>query len=203
MNSANGFRAAALIGLWLVPMAWGAELSLAVSRAPADDTRIEAVVFLKSAPGEDVSGLQFECDFPGLNAMLETVEIGEAAAGAAKAVNFNRISRGRVRAIVAGLNQNVVPDGPVARLRFRVEHGAGLDGAAPFTLSKVVLSDPFGSRIPATVGIVGKEPAPDGRVTSGPNAKSRTEYWLPAVVALGAAALALAGLLYRRARQAG
>lgn len=102
-------------------------------------------IVLTPGPTEEVGGLQFDLQWSGAPATVARVETGEAARAASKEINYNLVAPRQFRAIVAGMNRNSVVAGPVAQLWFSGPVPGGLE------LTGVVLSDPFGNRVPAQV----------------------------------------------------
>jgi hypothetical protein len=95
--------------------------------------------------------LQFDLQWPGAAAAVDRVETGDAARAASKEINYNLIAPRQFRAIVAGMNRNSIGAGAVAQICFTGPVPAGLE------LTGVILSDPFGNRVPADVRGLGGE----------------------------------------------
>ncbi len=102
-------------------------------------------IVLTPGPAEEVGGLQFDLQWSGAPATVDRVETGAAARTASKEINYNLLAPGRFRAIVAGMNRNSMLAGPVAQIWFSGPVPGGLE------LTGVILSDPFGNRVPAQI----------------------------------------------------
>jgi len=98
--------------------------------------------------GEQVAAMQFDILFDYAILALTDVTAGPATSSADKDINFSAIEPGRVRAIIAGLNQNVISDGTIANALFNVNRNAP-DGEQSLSLSGVLLSDPDGAAVPS------------------------------------------------------
>jgi len=109
---------------------------------------------LSSEQGENVAGIQVDVSFNDSALLLETIEPGEAAVQAGKEVVFNALDEGTIRIIIAGFNQDAIPDGVVAYARFTVDEQAP-DGAYPLTLEGLLMAGPFGDPIPSE-GVSGR-----------------------------------------------
>jgi len=104
-------------------------------------------VTLAAETGEEISVVQFTLEFDVSVLTLAELMIGPAAESAEKDINSNVLEPGVVRVIIAGLNQNAIPDGVLVEAVFDVDAQAppGLHMVAPANLS---LSDPFGIEVP-------------------------------------------------------
>ena len=102
-------------------------------------------IVLTSGPAEEIGGLQFDLRWSGAPTTVDRVETGDAARTASKEINYNLLAPGQFRAIVAGMNRNSMIAGPVAQICFSGPVPSGLE------LTGVILSDPFGNRVPALV----------------------------------------------------
>ena len=82
-----------------------------------------------------------------------TVEIGPAAQAADKQVVSNILPNGVLRIGILGLNQNVIDEGPLANISFRISQGASGDIVL---MNKASASDPYGNalKISSKNGIV-------------------------------------------------
>lgn len=122
-------------------------------RAGAGDTDVDISITLTADAGEEVCGIQLDILYNNDFLDLDGAESGEAAADAGKDVNFSIIEPGRARLIVAGFNQNVIPNGIVSYVHFSIAAGAP-DAVYPVAPVAVLMSDPWGLDIPAA-GIAG------------------------------------------------
>lgn len=119
-----------------------ATLSVAQPSNALDHGTLVVPIDFKAAPGENVSGLQFEIVFDAGQLTWQGLAAGPAAAAANKMVSSNGLSKGRYRVIIAGFNQTVVQDGAVATATFRTT------GTAPaIRLENAILSDPAGKAV--------------------------------------------------------
>lgn len=138
-----------LLLLALLP-ATGPAATLAASSADVEpgDVNVAIALTLASSPGEKVSGIQFDLVCSENVAQLTAMQPGTAAVLAGKSVSYNRVEPGRYRAIVAGLNQNVIGDGEVVSLVFEVSTQPP-DGSQPISIEGLVMSDPNGRSVPS------------------------------------------------------
>jgi len=113
---------------------------------PVPDGDCVAVSVTVAADGNDqIASLQFDLGYDNNNFELADVQQGGSAADAWKEVVHSLMSPDTIRVIVAGLNQNVIPDGPVMTMRLRPLHE---DASLPaLALHSVVISDPFGGNV--------------------------------------------------------
>jgi hypothetical protein len=171
MHVFNGpYRAAMgliVAGVLLGAHAPAATVAVGSAEARAGDTGVAIVFTLTLQPGELVSGIQFDLVFAAEALELTSLAEGPVAVAASKSVSFTETSPGRVRAIVAGLNQNVMEAGVVVEGLFNVPVRAP-NGRHTLALENLVLSNPAGRAVPATPehGVVavsgGTDPAPPG-----------------------------------------
>lgn len=105
---------------------------------------------LSVSNSESVSAIQFDVLYNPNACEIMTVIAGESSTIAQKQVQYNVISSGQVRVIIAGLNQNSIPGGSIAQITFKVCPSAPA-GNYNLSLSRAILSSPTGSSIPVTV----------------------------------------------------
>ncbi len=118
-------------------------------------TGISIPVSLTSQGGAQVAALNFDLNFDasrvrvpsGTCSGVVAVALGSAADRAEKLISCSRPSSRTVRVMILGLNTNVIPDGPVAVVRFDVLAGAA-PGTFALTLSSTIASDPGASSVP-------------------------------------------------------
>jgi len=138
------------VGLFLVPVlmagAWGAVLRAEAPVASLDGKTVVVPIALSSSGDAEVAGLQCDVLLEGGDARYEGADLGPSGRSADKALSTNAIGRGKVRLILVGLNQNAISDGVVAELRYRITDEAQALGTP--VLSGVILSDPYGVRVP-------------------------------------------------------
>jgi len=135
-------------------------------------------VWLETLPGDSISGLQCEVLLPPAYT-FSGAESGGAAAAAGKQAAAAQVSAGRIRVLVAGLNQTVLNSGYVAYVLVASDTVTDAPGA---TIAGVVLSSPTGQRVPVRIpprpgtgsGAVNPPPAeeesPEGEVVQEPEA---------------------------------
>jgi hypothetical protein len=112
-------------------------------------SEVVLAVALESPASEAVASAQFELRYA--NALsVQEVTPGQAALDAGKSVVANEVAPGRQRVIVAGLNQTRIEDGALANVLFTVAAGT-TDLMIGVELAGVVLSDPAGRAVPATL----------------------------------------------------
>ncbi len=111
-------------------------------------TVINTVLTVSSS--ESVSAIQFDVLYDSDTYEVITVSAGESSISAQKQVQYNTISSGQVRVIIAGLNQNIIPSGSIAKITFKVCSSAPA-GSYDISLTRALLSSPTGSSVPVTV----------------------------------------------------
>lgn len=147
VNPLRSRRLLAGIAVLLPGTAFAAALSIGQPRM--EGAGWVAPVTLQLAPGENVASMQFDVSLPPLLSTEISAQISEAAQMAGKQAIFSQTAPGRLRVVVAGLNQSPIPSGTVATLRL----GAPATGApAPSVeLQSPVLASPSGERIPVQI----------------------------------------------------
>ncbi len=95
---------------------------------------------LSPGSGEEVAALQFDVDFSATNLVLDRVTVGTAAQAVGKGVEFSAVSNSKVRVLVYGSNQNIVSQGRIAQLFFKLASTA-VPGVAPLALNQIVMCD--------------------------------------------------------------
>lgn len=140
-----------LVGMALLPSttAFAASITARSVTAPVGEG-VTVDISLAPESGEQVAGMQFDLHYPAPVASLIEISPGPSATQSAKLVSSNPLGAGRHRVIVAGLNQSPIPAGTVVLLKFQLSSTAP-PGNHPLTLAGVVLSDPGGRRVPATI----------------------------------------------------
>jgi hypothetical protein len=134
-----------ILVLFLAGTAYGAELLVGEAQRH-DDGTASVVIALRPDTGDAVGALQFDVEYDTAAWTFETVATGDAAKAAEKTASFNEFARGNVRVILAGLNRNAIPAGPIA-----VVHFASATANAGIQIQRVILSDPFGVEVPVRV----------------------------------------------------
>jgi len=108
----------------------------------------EVPISLSNGPGENVAGMQFDIRFDADTFTLSNVVAGPAVTAAAKDVSFSRYAPGQVRVIIAGFNENMIPDGMIVSATFTVASSPS-GGEYPVSLSNVLLSDLDANEVPS------------------------------------------------------
>jgi len=149
---------------------FAATTTVGAQNAAPGQSRVRLPVTLALGPGEKVGGLQFDLVFDANALELQEVATGPAAKAASKDVFSSPLSSGRVRVLIAGLNQNTIADGVVADAFFEVASRARA-GSLPVAVKSVVLSDPFGNAVPAkradgAITVRGQDPAAPAQESS-------------------------------------
>lgn len=177
----------------------GATLAAAPRSALDAGSGARVPIRLETGVHETVAAVQFDVIYDAQAfevAGQGGVEAGPSAEAALKQVTYAVREPGRVRVLVAGLNQNRLEDGVLAVVNVAVR-GRAEAGTSRLTLRNVVMSNPSGRRVAAQSedGVIVMTPAPvDGAGTA--SSRARDSYW-PAVLS-GAAALGAAAWLLRR-----
>ncbi len=112
-------------------------------------TEVQLPIQLDTQPGDVVASLQFDIHFDNEQFQFRRVETGAAAAQADKSAHFNPIRPDVIRVVVAGLNRNVIAPGILARVVF--DRVSGESGTTSLRMDGAILSDPFGTAVPATL----------------------------------------------------
>ncbi len=128
--------------------AYSATLSIE-NRNAYTGTQIEINVFLSPSVQEFVSACQFDVFYNTAVCEIISVLAGESSITAQKQVQYNIVSPGQVRLIIAGLNQNIIPSGSIAKLNIKVCSSAPA-GNYELLLNRIILSSPTGTSVPAT-----------------------------------------------------
>jgi phosphodiesterase/alkaline phosphatase D-like protein len=144
-------------------------LSIGSASGQAGGTVDLTVTFNAGSTG--VSSMQFDLTLPS-SLTYSTVAMGTAAANAGKTASANAISGG-VRFVVFGLNQNTIPTGAIAVVRFNIAAGTST-GTVAVPISGMAACDPSGG----SVGLTGS-----GAVLT---ITSSTDSTAPVISAIGA-----------------
>jgi len=123
-----------------------ATLSSGSGSGMAGDTGISIPVTIYSAPGTQVSGLNFDLTFDSSRLSVSSVNIGSAASSAGKSITESYPSAGTVRVLIFGFNQTAIPNGTVATIVFNVNAIAS-PGTSSLSLSNAAASDPGGAGV--------------------------------------------------------
>jgi hypothetical protein len=123
-----------------------------------DAGEVTVPIRLVPGPGEEVASLQFDLQYETNLLIFQAASTGQTAKAAEKMVHHKETSPGKLRIILAGLNQNALEAGVVVECRFQRAESAPIY-LSP-SLKNAVLSDPFGSKVPAVL-------TPDAASTTG------------------------------------
>lgn len=160
-----------------------------------NDANVGIALALISTAGEHVSGIQFDLVCSENVARLTAMQPGPVAVLAGKSVSYNRVEQGRYRAIVAGLNQNVIGDGEAVSLLFEVT-AQPPDGPQPISIEGLVMSDPNGRAVPSSavageLRVTGGVPPDGDHPRCGCTKADASNRAIPPQQAAGALAIAL------------
>lgn len=129
--------------------AYPAELSVESGSADSGtQTMLNAVLSVSN--NESVSAIQFDILYNPYACEIITITAGASSISAQKQVQYNILTPGQVRVIIAGLNQNIIPSGSIAQITFKVCASAPA-GIYDISLSRAILSSPTGSSVPVSV----------------------------------------------------
>ena len=146
MSLTNSALTAVLSLVAITETCFAATLTVGQNSAIPTQTGVSVPISLTSGGGEQVAAIQFDILVDYAVLTLTDVAAGPATSSADKDINFSGIEPGRVRVIIAGLNQNVISDGTIANALLNVNRNAP-GGEQPLTLSGVLLSDPNGVEV--------------------------------------------------------
>lgn len=175
--------------------AHAATLTAGSADVEPNDANVGIALTLSSATGEQVSGVQFDLFCSENVARLTAMQPGPVAVLAGKSVSYNRVEPGRYRAIVAGLNQNVIADGEVVSLVFEVTSQPP-NGPQPVAIEGLVMSDPNGRAVPSSavageLRVTGGVPPDDNHPRCGCTEASASDKSIPAQQAAGTLTIAV------------
>jgi len=142
--------ALALVVVCVSP-ALAAKLELSTLRWDENETGT-VVLAIHPAGNENVAAIQADILYPPQGLTFLKAETGDIARAAGKGVNTNLVKPGRLRVLVAGINQNCLPEGDVAHIRFRQNNG-GTATPAQLTLEGILVADPYGKALKATAAV--------------------------------------------------
>lgn len=137
-----------LISLCAATLAHGAYVGAGSSVAAEGGWVVPVVI--EPREGEVVSGVQFDLTYDAESFVFLSARPGESATSAAKQIHHQVFRPGHMRVIVAGLNQNVIPEGSIADFTFAEKTGKSGIESVSIHLTRVILSDPYGYSVPLT-----------------------------------------------------
>ena len=165
----------ACLWLWATccinPLVLASELTLEDPVVAEDWITIPVTIIAE--PDEQPASLQFDLSFDDTSFAFLDVQVGDAAMQASKSAVFSESAPGTITVIVAGLNQNGIPDGVVANILF-----CPLNEVVDITalgFDTVVVSDPFGN----PVDVVYESPPPDNEQGIEAESASASERLMP------------------------
>ncbi len=130
--------------LGLLACAQGMAATLTAGQVDAKrDTTITVPLTLGLGGDDKIAGFQGDIHFEPKALSLVTISPGPAAVETKKNVSYSTVSRGHVRLILAGLNQNLMHNGIVANIVFRVASQTA-SGRQAITFEKVTAADANG-----------------------------------------------------------
>ncbi len=144
----SGALVAALSVIAVTASCFAATLTAGQNSAIPTQSAVSVPISLTSGTGEQVAAIQFDILFDYAILTLTDVAAGPATTSAGKDISFSTLEPGRGRAIIAGLNQNVISNGTIAITLFNVSRDAP-GGDQSVSLSGVLLSDPNGVAVPS------------------------------------------------------
>ncbi|SLM29520.1 exported hypothetical protein [Desulfamplus magnetovallimortis] len=107
-----------------------------VSGFPGDD--IVVSVSLQGGGSNNVAGAQFDVIFDDSKLTFQSATIGSAADAADKDLSSSSPASDTVRCLIVGMNRNVIADGDLVELSFRIKDGAA-QGAYEISLEQVMV----------------------------------------------------------------
>ncbi|MGC9052469.1 MAG: cohesin domain-containing protein [Candidatus Hydrogenedens sp.] len=129
--------------------AYPAELSIESGYADSG-TQIVLNAMLTVSSSESVSAIQFDILYNPDICELITVIAGASSNSAQKQVQYNIVTPGQARVIIAGLNQNIIPSGSIAQITLQVCASTPA-GIYDVSLSRAILSSPIGTSVPVSL----------------------------------------------------
>lgn len=164
-------RGMAILAVIMLFPALARAATLSTPAVATDGAEFALPLMLSSLPNEKVAGLQFDLAVDPEVFTVRGVDTGASVTQAGKLVSSNAVGSGRLRVIIAGLNQTAIPDGELIRLRLVPQSDADA-GVYELSFSGVVLSDPGGKRLNADTKL-GAISINAGEVPMPPTTKSK------------------------------
>lgn len=147
-NSFAAYTLAVGAALFCATAAQAAGVRAGAALGAPGQAGVEVPVTLAPGAGEAVAGMQFDVVYAAGIFPEAHAEAGPVAVAAGKLVFWSAPESGRLRVIVAGLNQEAMGEGVAVRLVFSVSEDAP-ENAYLLVLENVLLSDPGGRSVPA------------------------------------------------------
>lgn len=139
-----------MLGAALLSLRAGAaNLTLGSAQATAGGPAITLPLVLTPGAVQSIVGVQFDITYNATALTLESISAGPTAIAASKTLSTNVLGLGNVRAIVTGVNQNVIATGTVVNLSFKATGSAA--GTLAIPLSNVFLAGKNGESIPVSI----------------------------------------------------
>ncbi len=141
--------------------ATAATLEVGIATVSPGERHVPLPVNLFAGPGDEISAIQFDIVFDPFTFALPEILPGEAADAAGKMLSVNMLMPGVLRVLVAGLNQDSIPEGPLAYLLFDVAQDAP-PGAYMVWPASAAATDGYGIAmeahvIPGHIDVLGNE----------------------------------------------
>jgi hypothetical protein len=144
--------AAYTLALGVVCLCGGAARAAGVHAGAAlgvpGQTGVRVPVTLSPGAGEAVAGMQFDVMYAAAVFPVVQAAAGPVAEAAGKQVFWSAPEAGRIRVVVAGLNQNAMAGGVAVNLLFSIAEDAP-ENAYLVALGNVLLAAPDGKSVPA------------------------------------------------------
>ena len=132
--------------VWLVFAVFTAQAAqITVPSVSAQPGRTVTADVQYAAQGALVTAIQLDLEYD--PALTVSVTIGSPAAGAGKSLTTSDLSAGKKRILIAGLNQNALPDGVLLSLSISVSSSAGNSAQYPLHISNAAGTDKDGKSV--------------------------------------------------------
>ncbi len=130
--------------------AWGQSIQVDLGSASASAGAVVQVpVFLISSGGAQPAGIQLDLSFNASILTFNSASAGPAASAAGKSAVSHSSTPGALRVIVFGMNQNVMADGTIAWIEFKIA-AAAVASIQPVSVTAASASTPLGQNIPVS-----------------------------------------------------
>lgn len=135
--------------LFFCSSAWLSAGQLSLGKISANPDTPVRIPVLYSSHGDRVAAMQFDLSFPAETLSILSMEAGPAAATAFKSLLVSDQAPGVKRILIAGLNQNLLPDGILLTLTVRLSNAVP-SGSYPLLFSNLSASDENAAIVPLT-----------------------------------------------------
>lgn len=126
--------------LFFCSSAWLSAGQLSLGKISANPDTIAQIPVVYLSQGDRVAAMQFDLSFPAESLSVLTMEAGPATAAAYKSLLVSDPAPGVKRILIAGLNQNLLPDGILLTLKVRLGNSVP-SGSYPLLFSNISASD--------------------------------------------------------------